>query len=272
MRQLIKDGAKNDFDAYLASRAALNPQQLAEILSYRALLVQDLAKVRLYKDQIPPPVAASPDALCKNEGSIVLDPFTANTRDCVDCDMQSFANASKAGEQKSTCIDKQFFFNTMVAKIEHLATAKTQAELRAKEDLALEALEVGNAYYNLSYYGRTRLSNVVASDRLFSMEMARQYYRSALQLTSDKELKAKAAFFLAKTENNDVYTSLIDRNFGLNFPVWFKSTFDALSFAIPPTTRYFELLGTELRDTAYVQEIIRECGYFRQYLKDHTKG
>jgi len=80
-----------------------------------------------------------------------------------------------------------------------------------------------------------------------NMDLAEKYYLQALNLYSNRELKAKAAFMAAKTEQNRFYNTAKDPK------------------AEPPR-RYFKLLKDSFSDTQYYQEIIRECGNFRSYL------
>jgi hypothetical protein len=61
----------------------------------------------------------------------------------------------------------------------------------------------------------------------------------AATLSSNKELKAKAVFMAAKTEQNKGFA---------------------------PPEKYFDMLKDSYADTQYYQEIIRECARFKSYM------
>ncbi len=79
------------------------------------------------------------------------------------------------------------------------------------------------------------------------MDLAEKYYLQASNLYSSKELKARAVFMAAKTEQNRFFNSHSD------------GKGDA-------PREYFRLLKDSYSDTQYYREIINECGTFRAYV------
>ena len=84
--------------------------------------------------------------------------------------------------------------------------------------------------------------------------LASSHFQRAMDLTGDKEFKAKACFMAAKAEQNRYFNTPVTSQSGsgdsgdpVHSPVYFKMLKDSYA-----TTRYY-------------QEITRECGYFRDY-------
>src|SRR5207253_6778049 len=167
--------------------------------------------------------------------------------DCHDCD---FA----APHTKST---KLGFTERMLA-LSKLATGRGQEAAQASFELA-------NGFYNMSYYGNGRdiyespYANLGPgygggnAHLAFNMDLAEKHYLQAVQLSSNREFKAKAAFMAAKTEQNRYYNDHPMR--------------DDKSDIHPG--KYYKLLKDTYADTQYYQEIIRECGYFATYVGQH---
>jgi hypothetical protein len=80
-----------------------------------------------------------------------------------------------------------------------------------------------------------------------NMHLAQKYYLQAFNLSSNREFKARAAFMAAKTEQNRYYNTRNDET-------------------DPQPHTYFKTLKDSFANTAYYQEIIRECGTFPSYL------
>lgn len=115
----------------------------------------------------------------------------------------------------------------------------------------------------MSYYGNARdfygtaHGNIPDSSPIsLDMQLAEKYYKRAMELSADKELKAKACFMAAKTEQNRCFNAAA------------KNTNSSSEQPEPVHSPvYFKLLKSSYANTCYYQEIIRECGYFRSYLK-----
>ena len=115
----------------------------------------------------------------------------------------------------------------------------------------------------MSYYGNARdfygtdHRNFPDSHPLtLDMQLAEKYYKRAMELSGDKELKAKACFMAAKTEQNRYFNAAAKNG---------NSQPDPAEAVHSPV--YFKLLKNSYANTRYYQEIVRECEYFRSYLK-----
>ena len=77
-----------------------------------------------------------------------------------------------------------------------------------------------------------------------------------MTLSKNPEDKAKAAFMAAKTEQNEFYNTQKLKS------DWYMDDDGA-----PHSPKYFGILKAQYANTQYYQEIIKECGEFRRYLK-----
>jgi hypothetical protein len=124
------------------------------------------------------------------------------------------------------------------------------------------ALALGNAYYNLSFYGNSRVfyqsklmyswGNSIDdfhSKFLNNSNRAKDNYRTALLCAQSDEQRAKCEYFIAKCDRNEFY------NFG-----WVNNEIDFLAWD------GFKNLKSKYSNTKFYNDVIRECGYFRTYL------
>src|SRR5690554_1244121 len=181
------------------------------------------------------------------------NPFNGKIKDCNDCDHQAKQSV----------------------KYSQLSFLKKVKEMKDKivsgEDVYNNALLVGNAFYNASYFGNARTfyynniineyGNSISNEHaniLFGMDNVKKYYHLAQKAAADNEQKAKMAYMLAKTERNDFYS--------LNYfsQPYFYPYGDFVSFK---KWQGFVDLKNNYSDTKYYQEVINECGYFRKYLE-----
>ena len=180
------------------------------------------------------------------------NPFNGKIKDCNDCD-----HAAKQSVKYS--------------QIEFLYKVKEmKAKIAAGEDVYNNALLVGNAFYNTSYFGNARFfyyNNIINeygnsisnehSKMLYGMENAKKYYNIAQKAAADNEQKAKIAYMLAKTQRNDFYYNK------------YFSTTSYWGYPDGPVIQKwqgFVDLKNNYSDTKYYQDVIAECGYFRKYL------
>jgi hypothetical protein len=177
---------------------------------------------------------------------IYADPFTARIVDCHDCEL------------------KDNPVTTLEAFTEKMAQLAETAQ-GTGADAANASLLLGNAFYNMSYYGNgraiynTHFQNLVPdrygtngisdSDLALNQDMAEKFYNRAASLTSDKELRAKATFLAAKAEQNRWYNTHPDDD---------NSNGHA--------GKYFAALKASFSDTEYYKEVVNECGYFKKYV------
>lgn len=181
------------------------------------------------------------------------NPFNGKIKDCNDCDY----------------IAKQ---SVKYGQLEFLKKIKEmKAKIAAGEDVYNNALLLGNAFYNTSYFGNGRFfySNSIIGEygnsignehakMLYGMENVSKYYKIAQNVAADNEQKAKMAYMLAKVERNNFYTTNYftraegywGYHDGADFKAW----------------QGFVDLKNQYSDTKYYQEVIAECGYFRTYI------
>ncbi len=183
---------------------------------------------------------------CPGSGDTKLygDPFLIHINDCHDCDH---------ADPKKKIYTKLQFTERMV-ELEKLAT-KTDVKNAAKH-----YFEYANGLYNMTYYGngrKIRETTIYCPDDYgddtdrerepyTNCSIAEKYYLKAAALSNDKEFKAKCVFMAAKCEQNEQYSA---------------GNFDGGS------ETHFLTLKDSFADTKYYLEIIKECGYFRAYLK-----
>lgn len=164
------------------------------------------------------------------------DPFTIHIKDCHDCD---------AAAQHTTYSAVSF----TERMIQLSRTAQGSGELAAAA-----AFELGNGFYNMSYWGNSRVvystknGNFEDAAMTRTMGLAEKYYLRARDLATNKEAKARAVFMAAKAEQNRYYLT-------------------RKSDSEPQPHSYFQMLRAQFSDAQYYQEIIRECEYFRRFLQ-----
>lgn len=182
------------------------------------------------------------------------NPFNGKIKDCNDCD-----HAAKQ--------------TTVYTKLSFLEKLKEmEANIASGNDVFNNALLVGNAFYNVTYYGNGRsfyynsiwdeygsnTINVGNRSNILNMRNARKYYDIAKKNATTKEQKAKLAYFDAKLERNDFYAQTYHSG-----DYYYGGWGDAVMFK---KWKGFIELKNNYSDTKYYQEVIKECGYFRKYL------
>ncbi len=178
------------------------------------------------------------------------NPFNGKIKDCHDCD--------HAAPQK--------------IKYTKLAFLKKMREMQSYvdkgQDVYNNSLLLGNAYYNMTYFGNARVvyyNDIINQygnyiDKyyqpiLLSCTTANQYYEKAFNAAANAEQKAKCVYMMAKCERNAFYT---------------KEYHSKNDFWGEPEVAFqawngFKKLKTEYSNTRYYKEVINECGYFSKY-------
>jgi len=107
---------------------------------------------------------------------------------------------------------------------------------------------------DFGYDNRQRTSYDPTSD----CQKAEEYYRKAMELSVDKEFKAKCCFMAAKCEQNTYFNSA---EFSNDRPI--------------RSGKYFKQLQENFSSTKYYKEVLNECGYFevfrKQWLMKYSK-
>lgn len=188
-------------------------------LAFRYLLDGDIAAARR---TLPAPVRNEP---------LGTDPFVIHVVDCHDCDHEKYGKSAWTTASTLARLDE------LVGKAAGNGDAAAEA-----------ALTIGNALYNVTWYGNARgvLSGTHQETR--DTGPALRWYKRAFDAAKSRELKVKAAFLAAKCELGDLVNKAPDQSYD-TLPVprtWFK------------TVRQFA-------DTRYYKEILRECGHFRAW-------
>ncbi len=179
------------------------------------------------------------------------NPFNGKIKDCNDC-------------------DHAITLSVPYTKLAFLKKMKEMQDLLNKgQDVYNNSLLLGNAFYNMSYFGNartfyaTKIMNQESHDIdpyyqpiLLNSSTAHKFYQRALEASVNDEQKAKCTYLMAKCERNDFYaTEYHSKKFYDGYaPIAFKEW---------PS---FKKLRDEYITTKYSQEVINECGYFRKYV------
>lgn len=180
--------------------------------------------------------------------TLLADPFIIHNIDCHDCDMLA---KQKDKYTKLKVTEKAI-------QLQQLAEAESNTEKAAQLWFTL-----ANFYYNISYYGNNRFmyqnsingydngyysSYPNVSETIYSdCSKAMQLYDKAMNLSINKEFKARCCFMAAKCEQNQMYNagSIVDGEFKVG--------------------NYIKLLVSSWKKTSYYKEVIKECGYLALY-------
>jgi hypothetical protein len=182
-------------------------------------------------------LAASADAFrtTRTESALLgTDPFVIHIRDCHDCDHAKYASAPWTHAR----------FAARLAELEKVANGTGERAAEA-------SLLLGNAFYNITWYGNAR--SVLASTHQATRDTrtAERWYKRAFDLTANRELKAKAAYLAAKCERGQRIDESLD-----------DDAFDSRSIPVP--AKWFAVLRT-YSDTKYAKEVLAECGTYRAW-------
>ncbi len=189
-----------------------------------------------------------------------FNPFHEHIIDCVHCPIADTTMFTRAGIVEE------------LLKLEYQGRAHIETG-------ASSFYQLGNAYYNMTYYGdswqvtdlfrsggnwgyvnkdnrylvyESELGNVENKN----MDRARKYYETALELAKNKELAARACFMLAKCDLNDFY---ID-------PETEYHPYDDMIPVLPEKYNYYYLkFKYEFSDTQFYEEAVEECLFLNAY-------
>lgn len=199
-----------------------------------------------YQNQIDLAMEAMQKSSLANT-QLLGNPFNGNIKDCNDCDHAAF--------QK-----------TKYTKLSFLQKIKELQDIVAKPgSFYTEHVLLGNAFYNLSFYGNARLfyDNKIVNQyntnylddvykpMLLSNKESEKYYKAAFASAKNDEQKAKAIYLLTKIERNAFYLTPTYKPWEVDYIV-----FDG-----------FKKLQQNYSKTKYYQEVIQECGYFKNIVQ-----
>jgi len=163
------------------------------------------------------------------------DPFVIHIVDCHDCDHAAYAGAPWTHAS----------FAARLAELERTARGNG-------EPAAAAALAIGNALYNITYYGNARVVLADTHHATSDTRDAERWYKRAYDLSKDRELKTRAAYLASKAELGRLLDASGDMPW--NPPA---------KLPIPRT--WFPVVR-KLSDTRYYREVLRECGHFRDWV------
>ncbi len=186
-----------------------------------------------------------------SDTELPANPFNGKIKDCNDCE--------HAIKQK-----------VKYTKLSFLKKVKEMQEnIKQGKDVYNNALLLGNAFYNASYFGSIRAfyynkiineySYIISKDHystLLSMENAKKYYLLAQKNAQTDEQKAKIAYMLAKVERNEYY----------NEEYYYKGENEADENKAFRNWKGFQELK-KYPNTQYYKEVIKECEYFKKVVK-----
>lgn len=167
------------------------------------------------------------------------DPFVIHLRDCHDCDHERYAEAP-------------WTHASLAARMAQLEkVAKGTGEAASDASLAL-----GNAFYNLTWYGNARVVLAESHQKLRTPKLAERWYKRAYEQSRKRERRAEAAFLAAKAELGGLITAAEKAA---------QADPGALAIdALPVPATWFTVLET-YADTEYYKEVLAECSHFRAW-------
>ncbi len=192
--------------------------------------------------------------------SVVLpgNPFNGGIKDCHDCDHRA---RQKVKYTKGSFVSKLI---------------EMRANIENQKEVYNNALLLGNAFYNMSFYGNARYfyeGNIVGlgmsspeyisetyRPMLTDNSMAYKYYTLALRFATDDEQRAKCYYLRAKCERNKWYNDTFYRPGVKPFEYYDYQGPDFLTWTS------FKALK-DYAHTDFYREAIAECGYFRKVMQ-----
>ena len=210
-----------------------------------------------FQNKISEAIAFLNQADGKEKNVFLGNPFLGTIKDCHDCDHQA------KQKKKYTMLD----FLTTIQKM--------QSNVDKKIDVYNNCLLLGNAFYNISHFGNGRIfhEGSIAGfgstpdffrdpirEMITDCSLAKAYYQKAFEAAKNDEQKAKTQYMIAKCERNDYYnikyyspkvSSWDIQDDKINFIAW----------------QGFKNIKANYSKTKYYKEIIKECGYFKTYVR-----
>jgi len=186
------------------------------------------------------------------------NPFNGKIKDCHDCD--------HLAKQK-----RKYSYLDFLTTIKEM-----QQKLAQDEDKYNNCMLLGNAFYNITYYGNARIfyqGNILQYedyydyrnntstknyDLIIDCSTAKTYYHLAFEQATNDEQRAKAQYMMAKCERNEWYNDRY-KNVTYTWQMWDeKVNFKAWDGFVNLKTKY--------QHTQFYKECLNECGYFYTYI------
>lgn len=239
--KIVLQGPKNDFEKYCA---VIYPYSLGRINEFEAVMLA-------FNDKLDEAMQHMQLADEAKDFELYGNPFNGAIKDCHDCD--------HAAVQK-----------TKYSKLSFLQKMKEMEQMVAQgKDVYNNCLLLGNAFYNMSYYGNARcfyegeilvsaFMNPYFDSVITQSHFARFYYQKALMAAQNDEQKAKLTYMLLKCDRNDTYNSTYAMS---------DIAYDLESYAGIPSIGYGRM--NKFKKTAFYKDVLKECGYFSTYIAMH---
>jgi hypothetical protein len=210
-----------EFDRFVVASSLTRPS-LEQDLALRYLVAGDFANA-----------AQTFQTTKATSTKLGTDPFVIHNIDCHDCDHEKYASAP-------------WTHASFAARLVEL-----ERDAKGTGDKAAEAaFLIGNAMYNITWYGNARVVLENSHQATRDAHPAERWYKRAMDLSKNREFRAKAAFMAAKAELGNQLS---------------KRDPDAWGDALPFPATWYPILKT-YADTKYYKEVLAECGNFRSWL------
>ena len=216
------DKHDTDFDKFVLAQESFDKAHLQQEVALRYVLDGDFIAA---KNAINAPGALSE--------RLDADPFKFHIKDCRECD-------EKPGTTLATA--------SVISKLAELGKIAA-----GNDEAAAEAsLQIGHVLYNITWSGNSRMVLWHSHQDSFDARPALRWYTRAYDLAKTKETRAKAAYYAAKAERENL--SDVDNQVQTEANVPFDPT---------PRTWFAKLKA--LSDTKYYKEVLKECSTFATY-------
>ncbi len=242
MKSFLTKANKSEWESFIISEYSVT---LSDIYEYEAVM-------SAYKENIDLAVSLMEKSSHATD-SLLGDPFMNKIQDCHDCDHAQYQPVKY----------------TKLSFLRKLQVLKSNVARGVDKYNSL--LLLGNAYYNITYFGNARkfyygrIIDQYGNDiepfyqpYLYNTFIPKSYFTQALQLSASAEQKAKCLYFIAKCERDNYYVNNYYRNTSVDFGYGNEPDF------VPWDA--FKRLRAECSGTMFYRDVINECGYFRTYL------
>lgn len=182
------------------------------------------------------------------------NPFKGSIKDCIDCDNVAVQ------KKKYSALDFLRILKSMQDAIDN------------GSDVYNNSILLGNAFYNLTFFGNLRSfnnSNILgygSTPRSYSpknrrlitdCKLAKSYYNLAYNKAGNDEQRARCQYLISKCERNEYYNIKYS---GEND--WWGDNKNQIDFI---AWNGFKNLKYKYSKTNFFREVIKECGYFKTY-------
>ncbi len=209
----------------------------------------------VYKNDLQGALKKAGEQGSENNSQLYGNPYIIHAVDCHDCDHI----ASEKNPTKVQVIEEMIRLTSAIEKGTNIPD---------------NAYKLGNAYYNISTFGNARkmyLSRIAydlgftdnggdseaAPLNIYNTEFAKKYYSLAYKTETRTERKAELCWLLSKCELNDYFNGDVPTPISM-------MRMEEVNFILGPHAGEF---NRKYRNTKYYKEVIRDCGYFRTFVK-----